>query len=95
MTNDHGNEIFMTPDDFIRSLTPNLRQPEGKLNFILNCSVTWAMDFLNKNTLEYSNRRALSALQIAYLLMNMLLINLLTPFCSNASCINPYIINTR
>ena len=29
---DHGDhEIFMTPDDFLRAITPGLKQPEGKL----------------------------------------------------------------
>ena len=28
---DHGeSEIFMTPDDFLRSITPGVKQPEGK-----------------------------------------------------------------
>ena len=28
---DHGDhEIFMTPDDFLRCITPGIKQPEGK-----------------------------------------------------------------
>ena len=26
-------EVFMTPEDFVRSLTPGMLQPEGKLSF--------------------------------------------------------------
>lgn len=27
---DHGKpEVFMTPDDFVRSITPGVKQPEG------------------------------------------------------------------
>lgn len=29
--NDPGYEIFMTPDDLIRAITPNMKQPDGKL----------------------------------------------------------------
>lgn len=29
--NDQGYEIFMIPDDLIRAITPNLKQPDGKL----------------------------------------------------------------
>lgn len=25
-----STEIFMTPDDFLRAITPNLKQPDGK-----------------------------------------------------------------
>lgn len=28
-----STEIFMTPDDFLRAITPNLKQPDG--NFFL------------------------------------------------------------
>ena len=28
--NDNGDyEVFMTPDDFVRSITPGMKQPEG------------------------------------------------------------------
>lgn len=26
------SEIFMTPDDFLRSITPGMKQPDGILN---------------------------------------------------------------
>lgn len=26
-------EIFMTPEDFLRAITPGLKQPDGKLHF--------------------------------------------------------------
>lgn len=26
-----GSEILMTPDDFVRSITPNVKQPDGKI----------------------------------------------------------------
>jgi len=29
----HGDsEIYMTPDDFLRSITPGMKQPDGILN---------------------------------------------------------------
>lgn len=31
--NDQGYEIFMIPDDLIRAITPNMKQPDGKLFF--------------------------------------------------------------
>lgn len=27
------HEVFMTPDDFLRSMTPGIKQPDGKLFF--------------------------------------------------------------
>lgn len=27
--NDHSHEVFMTPDDFLRSMTPGVKQPDG------------------------------------------------------------------
>lgn len=27
-------EIFMTPDDFLRAITPNMKQPDGKKQII-------------------------------------------------------------
>lgn len=27
-------EVFMTPDDFLRSITPGIKQPDGKLSFV-------------------------------------------------------------
>lgn len=35
-TND-AHEVFMTPDDFLRSMTPGLKQPDGNLQFIVHC----------------------------------------------------------
>lgn len=31
---DQGYEIFMTPDDLIRAITPNLKQPDGNVNVL-------------------------------------------------------------
>lgn len=32
VVNSHGDsEIFMTPDDFLRSITPGMKQPDGRL----------------------------------------------------------------
>lgn len=34
--NEHGDsEVFMTPQDFVRSITPNEKQPESKSPWIL------------------------------------------------------------
>lgn len=34
--NEQGDsEIFMTPEDFLRSLTPGVKQPEGIISFIM------------------------------------------------------------
>lgn len=27
---DANNEVFMTPDDFLRAITPGMKQPDGK-----------------------------------------------------------------
>jgi hypothetical protein len=38
--NESGDyEVFMTPDDFVRSITPGIKQPEGKN--------TWDEEFSN------------------------------------------------
>lgn len=29
-----SNEVYMTPDDFLRAITPGVKQPDGKLCFI-------------------------------------------------------------
>ena len=29
VTSDGGSEVYMTPDDFVRSITPGMKQPEG------------------------------------------------------------------
>lgn len=31
----HEAEVFMTPDDFVRSITPGVKQPEGAYSFVL------------------------------------------------------------
>lgn len=31
VVNEQGYEIFMTPDDLIRAITPNLKQPDGNV----------------------------------------------------------------
>jgi len=32
MVHPHGEtEVFMTPDDFLRSITPGMKQPDGNL----------------------------------------------------------------
>lgn len=28
-----ANEVYMTPDDFLRAITPGMKQPDGKFNF--------------------------------------------------------------
>lgn len=30
-TDNHTAEVFMTPDDFLRAIQPNLKQPEGEI----------------------------------------------------------------
>jgi hypothetical protein len=32
-----SHEVFMTPDDFLRSMTPGLKQPDGKNIFKNQC----------------------------------------------------------
>lgn len=27
---EHGTETFMTPDDFLRAISPGMKQPDGK-----------------------------------------------------------------
>ena len=31
VTPDGGSEVYMTPDDFVRSITPGMKQPEGNV----------------------------------------------------------------
>lgn len=41
MSNDaNPNEVYMTPDDFLRAITPGMKQPDGKTRppvCLLNC----------------------------------------------------------
>ena len=30
-----GTDIYMTPDDFLRAITPGMKQPDGKISFEL------------------------------------------------------------
>lgn len=40
---EHGDtEVYMTPQDFIRSITPNEKQPESEFPFL---SATFIIDF--------------------------------------------------
>ncbi|KOX74584.1 hypothetical protein WN51_00539, partial [Melipona quadrifasciata] len=34
VVNNDIHEIFMTPDDFLRSITPGIKQPDGNFNKI-------------------------------------------------------------
>lgn len=31
------HEVFMTPDDFLRSMTPGVKQPDGNVLICVNC----------------------------------------------------------
>lgn len=35
ITSLEGTEIYMTPDDFLRAITPNMQQPDGRVFKIL------------------------------------------------------------
>ena len=35
------NEVFMTPEDFVRSITPGMLQPEGCNQIVTQLSVVW------------------------------------------------------
>ena len=36
MIHPHGEtEVFMTPDDFLRSITPGMKQPDGNILFLI------------------------------------------------------------
>lgn len=30
LTHGEGSEVYMTPDDFLRAITPGMKQPDGK-----------------------------------------------------------------
>lgn len=34
ITSLEGTEIYMTPDDFLRAITPNMQQPDGRASKI-------------------------------------------------------------
>lgn len=38
VTNLEGTEIYMTPDDFLRAITPDMQQPDGRISKICLCS---------------------------------------------------------
>lgn len=31
ITHSEGSEVYMTPDDFLRAITPGMKQPDGKI----------------------------------------------------------------
>jgi len=35
----HEGEVFMTPDDFVRSITPGVKQPEGDSCILHTCKL--------------------------------------------------------
>jgi hypothetical protein len=37
--NGESHEVFMTPDDFLRSMTPGIKQPDGNAIRILTAAV--------------------------------------------------------
>lgn len=39
-----GTEIFMTPDDFLRSITPGMQQPNGRI--LVMRTKTWLFHWL-------------------------------------------------
>lgn len=43
VTSLEGTEIYMTPDDFLRAITPGMKQPDGKifLQFILKLEMVF------------------------------------------------------
>lgn len=40
ITNLEGTEIYMTPDDFLRAITPDMQQPDGRASKIYIASVS-------------------------------------------------------
>lgn len=35
VTHSEGSEVYMTPDDFLRAITPGMKQPDGKILYKL------------------------------------------------------------
>ena len=46
----YEGEVFMTPEDFVRSLTPGMIQPEGRASYL------YIVPYLVKNGIFNSNR---------------------------------------
>lgn len=41
----NSTEVYMTPDDFLRAITPNMKQPDG--TFTIQCSICFRHSFDN------------------------------------------------
>lgn len=42
------HEVFMTPDDFLRSMTPGVKQPDGKFAQKIFCSSSFIFFYFNE-----------------------------------------------
>lgn len=40
-----GTEVYMTPDDFLRAITPGMKQPDGNMLFFASLLWCWREDY--------------------------------------------------
>lgn len=55
VTSAEGTEIYMTPDDFLRAITPGMKQPDGKFLRIVKLVGNFFVIYFENSSLVLGN----------------------------------------